>query len=79
MRLIIHDGRFGEEGTADDANSRSSIYWGLGIAAFGGAFLYVAADILASLSIGLLAIVGVAISLLVRGKAAKKGPKKLGA
>ena len=76
VSLIIHDGSYGEEGTADDVGDRTGIYIGLVLIVIGSITIYFAANIFASLTIGLLAIVGITVSLIMRGKDRMK-PKKV--
>lgn len=75
VRLIINDDIFGEEPTADDADSATGVYFGLFFAALGSLLMYMAANILTSLSIGLMAIVGIAITLIFKGKGSIKSTK----
>ena len=58
-------------------DSLTAVYIGGFFAVLGIGIMYLAADILASLTIGLFAIVAIAISLLVRGKRDRKPTKTI--
>ena len=71
VNLIIDDEKYnvaGTEVTATDTGGRTGFYFGFFFAALGLLVIYLAASILASLTIGALAIIGIVISILVRGK-----------
>lgn len=78
IKFIINDGRFDSEGidTAVDLDDRRGFYVGLFFTALGSAMVIGATDILASLTIGFIAIIGIAISLLFKLKDNIKPSKK---
>jgi len=62
VKLVIHDE------SATDVGNRSRIYVGLFLAGFGSIFMYMAADILTSLTIGLTVIIVIAITFVFKLK-----------
>lgn len=75
VKLVINNSRFSEEATASDVGNRTGWYLGLFFSAFGSIIIYMAADILTSLTISVMAIVGIAISLLFKRKGSLKPTK----